>query len=217
MPWRSGSSFLSKTISSFDLFLLSEEVEVKWWKEFSVSEESYSSLSVGYELGDDDDGDHFNVTVFHDPYNRRSTTISPYFYLRGGRSSAPYEEWDNPFDDVFNSKDGTISRDEPTLAFQDEQGSKYPTVWNNLDPNSPVQIPLMVNSGNPFYEDRLISIGLPPGYNQNAAGLAIENVSVVGRQADVWTKADNGGTAYTSLIVTPTNGIYDYPDLATLM
>ncbi|MEL6557059.1 MAG: LamG-like jellyroll fold domain-containing protein [Bacteroidota bacterium] len=209
-----GSSFLSKTISSFDLFLLSEEVEVKWGKEFSVSEESYSSLSVGYELGDDDDGDHFNVTVFHDPYNRRSTTISPYFYLRGGRSSAPYEEWDNPFDDVFNAKDGTISRDEPTLAFQDEQGNNYPTVWNNLDPNSPVQIPLMVNSGNPFYEDRLISIGLPPGYNQNAAGLAIENVSVVGRQADVWTKGDNGGTAYTNLIVTPKNGIYDYPDLA---
>ncbi|MGB0523416.1 MAG: LamG-like jellyroll fold domain-containing protein [Flammeovirgaceae bacterium] len=153
------------------------------------------SFKFGYVLSDDDDGDHFNVSVMHDPYNTVSS-LTPYFYLIGGRSSCPFEE-------------GTITRDAPEIALVNDEGTPYQTIYHDLDPNEPVILPLQIHSGNLFDEDRIISISVLQGTNVGGAEIKIEGQRVhAGRSADMFVPANS--EVYTNLNILPEVGIYDY-------
>ncbi|HAP58698.1 MAG TPA: hypothetical protein DCR93_04010, partial [Cytophagales bacterium] len=157
-----------------------------------------SGFKTGFTLGDDDDGDHFSIDVFHS-WIDGATKTSPYFNLIGGRSSCPYEE-------------GTIPRDMPRIQVGDANGL-VGTKFYDLDPNVPIAIPITLSSGNLFNENRLVAVTTALGSNKNGVGLEMESAKLSptgGPEAWIAPETSYYGTLYVNQAKLP---VYDFVDV----
>ena len=167
------------------------------------SETISDGLKIGYVLDDDDDGDHFSVDVFNS-WTDGHTVNSPFFHVRGGRSSCPYEA-------------GTIPRDIPRIQFANEAGELQPTVYHDVDPTVPLAIPIALSSGNLFGEDRLVQVTVPLGTNKNNIGMIIENVKISNYRGTVSLVAPEENY-YTTLYLEKADlPVYDFEDLELII
>ena len=159
-----------------------------------------TGLKYHFVLDDDDDGDHFNVDVYHS-WTKGATNTGPYFNLIGGRSSCPSEK-------------GTISRDLPEVSFIDENDQLLPSRFYDLDPNESFLIPVRVSSGNLFAEDRLQKLEAPLGSNKKGLNMTMETVKLNSYKGNTfWVDSDPG--YYQSFIRVDRGKLpyYDYTDL----
>lgn len=162
-----------------------------------------NGFSYSFTLDDNDDGDHFSVDVLHSG-TYGDSKIGPYFSVVGGRSSCPYEP-------------GTISRDQPSVQLVDEQGNLMPTQYFDLDPGVPFELPLAVASGNPFGENRLLTVLAPLGSNKSGLKMDAENIGLSSLRGPTMFVAPD--TLYqTTLYVSQGNRThYDFEDIQILV
>ncbi len=116
-----------------------------------------TTQTVGYYLGDDEDGDQYSVTVIRgiDPSH------TPYFDLLGGRSSCP------PYE-------GTILREKPKLSFEWPNGTGVNHKQYDVPADGAATFPLALKNENPFNEPRWFYIFLDPSTNPYGARIYLD-------------------------------------------
>lgn len=113
--------------------------------------------TVGFVLGDDEDGDQYSVTVIRgiDPSH------TPYFDLLGGRSACP------PYE-------GTILREKPLLSFEWPNGVGVNSRQYNVPSDGSATFPLALKNENPFNEGRWFYVYLDPASNPYGARVYLD-------------------------------------------
>jgi hypothetical protein len=125
----------------------------------STSEETRTSTTVGYDLGDNDAGDFFSVDIKRD---KHYGTIA--FDLKGGATSCPWEPW--YVDPDANSAPRTQRRDLPKLTVS-------PGERNNVDPEGTASFTLSLTNLSESGELRIYKIEPEQSSNPDGAIMKI--------------------------------------------
>ena len=118
-----------------------------------------STVTTGYVLSDDDDGDQYSVTAIRGI----SPNHTPYFELVGGRSTCP------PFE-------GTILRDRPQLSLEWPDGEGVNNVQYNVPADGAATFPLAIKNENPFNEPRWFYVNIDPSSNPRGAWVFLDGL-----------------------------------------
>jgi hypothetical protein len=130
-------------------------------KETSIIESTAADTTVttGYVLSDDDDGDQYSVTSIRGI----SPNHTPYFELVGGRSACP------PFE-------GTILRERPQLTLESPNGQGVNNVQYNIPADGTATFPLAIKNENPFNEARWFYVNIDPRSNPRGAWVFLDGL-----------------------------------------
>lgn len=165
-----------------------------------------TNQSVSYTLSDDDPGDQYSVTVL----NGVNPNHTPFFALKGGRTSCP-------------SEPGAISRDQCQIAVLDPLGGRPPSKTQyNLDPSKPVRFPLQLANQNQFGEGRWYEVYVRENTNLNGAtvklgGTVIHQGGAIGTGGAVPVFIPADESVYANLYIEKGPFFYDYEGLQIAM
>jgi hypothetical protein len=118
-----------------------------------------TTVTTGYVLSDDDDGDQYSVTSIRGI----SPNHTPYFELVGGRSACP------PFE-------GTILRERPQLTLESPNGQGVNNVQYNIPADGTATFPLAIKNENPFNEARWFYVNIDPRSNPRGAWVFLDGL-----------------------------------------